>query len=111
MFQCDQANEWQDYRRLAIFAVAAAAIIALVAHVAFRSHHDDRGSPHSADCWHICYGDVRAGVIAHHTEVPDGAPPWHWHCGFYPGSHPGERTKGAAETLEEARIEFEAAWS
>jgi hypothetical protein len=42
VFQCDQANEWQDYRRLAIFALAAAAIIALVAHVAFRFHHDDR---------------------------------------------------------------------
>ena len=28
-----------------------------------------------------------------------------------PAPDPGERTKGAAETLEEARIEFEAAWS
>ena len=42
------------------------------------------------ECWHIYYGDVRAGTIARRVEVPDGLPPWHWYCGFYPGSHPGE---------------------
>jgi hypothetical protein len=31
-------------------------------------------------------------------------------CGFYPGSHPGECTGGAAATIDEAKADFEAAW-
>jgi hypothetical protein len=36
---------------------------------------------------------------------------WQWYCGFYPGSHPGEITSGSAGTFDQARTEFEAAWS
>jgi predicted RNA-binding Zn-ribbon protein involved in translation (DUF1610 family) len=32
---------------------------------------------------------------------------WEWHCGFYPGSQPGEHTSGTALTFEEARAGFE----
>ena len=34
-----------------------------------------------------------------------------WICGFYPVSHRGFRSDGFAETFEEARHEFEVAWS
>ena len=33
-----------------------------------------------------------------------------WLCDFYPGSEPGERTAGTAETLDQARADFEVAW-
>jgi hypothetical protein len=33
-----------------------------------------------------------------------------WHCGFYPGSHPGEHQNGIAATFDQARSDFEAAW-
>jgi hypothetical protein len=32
------------------------------------------------------------------------------HCGFYPGSHPGEHQDGTAASFDEARSDFEAAW-
>ena len=41
---------------------------------------------------------------------PHDTEPWEWQCGFYPGSRPGECTSGTAETLTEARANFEAAW-
>jgi hypothetical protein len=33
-----------------------------------------------------------------------------WQCGFYPPSHQGRHYDGTAETFEQARAEFEAAW-
>jgi hypothetical protein len=63
------------------------------------------------ECWHIYYGDVRAGTIAIRIGIPHDEDPWGWHCGFYPGSHPGECTSGTAETFDQARADFEQAWS
>jgi hypothetical protein len=34
-----------------------------------------RRSTHSANCWHVYYGDVPVGSIAHHIELPEETPP------------------------------------
>jgi hypothetical protein len=62
------------------------------------------------ECWHIYYGDVHAGTIAIRSGNPHDEDPWGWHCGFYTGSHPGEQQSGTAETFDQARSDFEAAW-
>jgi hypothetical protein len=62
------------------------------------------------ECWHVYYGDVRVGTIAIRTGMPPGEDPWSWACGFYPGCHPRECTDGTAETFDQARADFEAAW-
>jgi hypothetical protein len=62
------------------------------------------------ECWHVYYGDVRVGMIAVRTGAPHDEDRWTWHCGFYPGSHPGEHQDGTAATFDEACAEFERAW-
>jgi hypothetical protein len=62
------------------------------------------------ECWHVYYGDVHAGAIAIRTGIPHDEDPWGWSCGFYPGCHSGECTNGTAETFDQARADFEAAW-
>src|SRR5258707_849598 len=42
------------------------------------------------ECWHVHYGDVLAGTIPIRNGNPHDEDPWDWHCGFYPGCHPGE---------------------
>jgi hypothetical protein len=68
----------------------------------------DREAPD--ECWHVYYGDVRAGTIAKRTGIPVEEDPWGWACGFYPGCHPREQTHGTAATFDQARGEFEQAW-
>ncbi|MGJ5149907.1 hypothetical protein [Bradyrhizobium sp. HKCCYLR1023] len=63
------------------------------------------------ETWQVMYGDVEAGAIARRIGNPAGTSPWQWFCGFYPGSHPGEQTAGAAETFDDARAAFEQAWA
>src|SRR5271169_4580925 len=64
-----------------------------------------RQSPHHRQqCWEVFYGDVHVGTIAERTGNPHDTEPWEWRCGFYPGS------SGTAETFDEARADFEAAW-
>jgi hypothetical protein len=63
------------------------------------------------ECWHVFYGDVHVGAIAIRTGMPWDEDPWGWSCGFYPGSHPGECTNGAAPTFDQARADFEEAWA
>jgi hypothetical protein len=46
------------------------------------------------ECWHIYWGDIRAGAIQIHSGIPFHEDPWGWSCGFYPGSHPGEHEDG-----------------
>jgi len=53
---------------------------------------------------------VRVGMIVIRTRMPPGEDPWCWACGFYPESHPREFTDGTAETFDQARADFEAAW-
>jgi len=60
------------------------------------------------ECWH--YDDIHAGTIAIRIGNPHDEDPWEWHCGFYPGSEPGEQQNGTAATFDEARADFEAAW-
>src|SRR5215831_17101026 len=62
------------------------------------------------ETWLIHYGDVRVGVIAERVGNPDSTPGWQWSCGFYPGSNLAERTSGLAESFDQARRAFEAAW-
>jgi hypothetical protein len=62
------------------------------------------------ECWHVYYGDVRAGTIAKRIGIPPGEDAWGWACGFYPGCHPREQTHGTAATFDQARTEFEEAW-
>jgi hypothetical protein len=68
----------------------------------------DRDHPHER--WRVYYGDVRVGWIGLRSGNPTNTDPWDWHCGFYPGSEPGECTSGTAATFWEARSAFEAAW-
>jgi hypothetical protein len=42
---------------------------------------------------------------------PTGGKKWSWHCGFYPGSNPGDATNGTATDFDAARPAFESAWS
>src|ERR1700712_5382586 len=70
-----------------------------------------RRSPDAREeCWQIFYGDVRVGTISKRVGIPRDQHLWGWSCGFYPGSHPGECTGGAAATLDQAKADFEAAW-
>ncbi|MCP3471455.1 hypothetical protein NLM33_14060 [Bradyrhizobium sp. CCGUVB1N3] len=62
------------------------------------------------EMWLIYFGDVRGGWIARRSGVPNSAPQWGWSCGFYTGTDPGEHRSGIAETFEEARADFQAAW-
>jgi hypothetical protein len=73
-------------------------------HLTRRRDHD------RADCWNVFYGDVRAGLIARRTGNPFGTAQWEWQCGFYPGSDPGEIKSGTADTFDQTRAAFEAAW-
>jgi hypothetical protein len=63
------------------------------------------------ECWQIFYGDVRVGTIAKRVGIPRDQHLWGWTCGFYPGSHAGECTGGAAATLDQAKADFEKAWT
>ena len=63
------------------------------------------------DCWHIYYGDVHVGTIARRVGIPPSGRAWGWICGFYPGSEPGEFRDGTAATFDQARADFEVAWS
>lgn len=59
------------------------------------------------ECWHIYYGDIPVGRITERAGVPVDVDQWEWAIGFYPVDHgPG----GTAETFEQARAAFEAAW-
>jgi len=70
-----------------------------------------RRYPERPDCWHVYYGDVRAGTIARRVGNPFDTDPWEWNCGFYPGSHPRKHTSDTAATFEQARADFERAWA
>ncbi|SHH07357.1 hypothetical protein SAMN05444169_5595 [Bradyrhizobium erythrophlei] len=69
-----------------------------------------RRYPERPDCWHVYYGDVHVGTIASRAGAPVDVDQWGWDCGFYPGSRHGRQVQGTAETFEETRADFEAAW-
>ena len=69
-----------------------------------------RRYPERHDCWHVYYGDVHVGTIAIRAGVPVDVDQWGGDCGFYPRSHHGLHVQGTAETFEQARADFEAAW-
>jgi hypothetical protein len=69
----------------------------------------DPGASH--ETWLIFYGDVNVGTIAMGSGNASGGDQWTWHCGFYPGSNPGDATNGTATTFDAARAAFESAWS
>jgi hypothetical protein len=70
-----------------------------------------RRSPDAPEeCWHVYWGDIRAGTIQIRSGIPFDEDPWGWSCGFFPGSHPGEHEDGTAATFEQARVDFDDAW-
>jgi hypothetical protein len=71
-----------------------------------------RRDPNSREeAWRIFYGDVQVGTIGKGSGNASGGDRWTWHCGFYPGSNPGDGTNGTATNFEAARAAFESAWS
>jgi len=58
------------------------------------------------ECWHVYYDDAHVGSIAIRSGNPESTDPWQWHCGFYPGSRPGECTSVTAVTFGQARAAF-----
>jgi hypothetical protein len=60
--------------------------------------------------WHVHYAGVRVGVIVERSGAPPSSDQWEWHCGFYPGSNPGDDRHGTAADFERARAAFETAW-
>jgi hypothetical protein len=48
--------------------------------------------------WLIFNGDVHVGTIGMRSGNPTGGDQWSWHCGFYPGSNPGDESHGTAAT-------------
>jgi hypothetical protein len=65
----------------------------------------------SLEAWLIFYGDVHVGTIGMRSGSPTGGDQWSWHCGFYPGSNPGDAANGTAADFPAARAAFESAWS
>jgi hypothetical protein len=61
--------------------------------------------------WLILYGDVHVGTIGKGSGNPTGGDQWTWHCGFYPGSNPGDGANGTATNFDAVRAAFEGAWS
>ncbi|WP_038950361.1 hypothetical protein [Bradyrhizobium genomosp. III] len=59
--------------------------------------------------WHVYFGDVRIGQIGKRSGVPTHADQWGWILGFYPGTT--ARLTGSAVSFEQARKQFESAWS
>ena len=71
-----------------------------------------RRDPDSRDeAWLVFCGDVHVGTIGMGSGNPTGGDQWSWHCGFYPGSNPGDAANGTAADFEAARAAFESAWS
>ena len=71
-----------------------------------------RRDPNSREeAWRIFYGDVRVGTIGRRFGNPPGTDPWSWHCGFTPGSEPGDSKGGTAASFDQARDAFERAWA
>jgi hypothetical protein len=62
------------------------------------------------ETWRIYCGDVHVGTLGLRSGNPTTTDQWQWHCGFYPGSPPGETSSGTAATFWEARTAFETAW-
>jgi hypothetical protein len=73
-------------------------------------HLTRRHDPNRKECWLIYFGDVNVGHSAKSIGNPNAEPQWQWHCGFYPGSNPGEQRGGTAPTFDQARADFEVAW-
>jgi hypothetical protein len=62
------------------------------------------------DRWNVYLGDVGVGGIGRRAGVPIHVDQWEWSCGFYPLSNRGISAGGTAETFEQARNAFAAAW-
>jgi hypothetical protein len=69
-----------------------------------------RRDPDQPDCWRVYCDDIHAGTISKGTGMPNARNDWKWSAGFYPGSRPREIKGGSADTFEEAKVAFEAAW-
>jgi hypothetical protein len=66
------------------------------------------GDQHATEDWSIYYGDIGVGRIMRHQGTQKVF--WRWSVGFHPGRHPSENEIGTADTFEEAREAWRAAW-
>jgi hypothetical protein len=55
-----------------------------------------RDPDRAEECWLIFADDVHVGTIARAIGNPGALERWQWHCGFYPGSKPGDQSNGTA---------------
>jgi hypothetical protein len=62
------------------------------------------------ESWQVFYADVQVGWIGERAGEPKGVEQWGWYCGFVPLTHRGLSANGVAESLDQARSAFEAAW-
>ena len=69
-----------------------------------------RSDDEHQETWDVYFDDVRIGKIGVRAGVPTSTDQWGWSVGFYPGMEPGAQRSGSAETFDEARAAFEAAW-
>ena len=63
------------------------------------------------ESWNVYCGDVRIGAIGRRAGVPVDVDQWGWSLAFYPGLEPGQHRSGSAQTFDQARSDFEAAWT
>jgi hypothetical protein len=63
------------------------------------------------DWWDVYFGDVGVGAIGRCAGVPLHVDQWEWSCGFYPLSRRGISAGGTAQSFEQAREAFGAAWA
>jgi hypothetical protein len=63
------------------------------------------------ESWGIFYDRVHVGGISKRDGIPQGVPEWQWSCGFHcDADGSDDHFSGIAETFDEARAGFEAAW-
>lgn len=61
--------------------------------------------------WFVYFGDVRLGHIGLRYGTPLHQPQCSWSCGFHPGCDPGQQTHGTGMDFDDARAQFEKAWT
>jgi hypothetical protein len=75
-----------------------------------RAYPPPRKGPSPGELGHLLWRHPRRLDRRARWCIPHDEERWGWACGFYPGSHPGECTQGAAASFDEARAGFERTW-
>jgi hypothetical protein len=102
--RCVSTRNWQCFRFVSNPTCRTICLPVLIALQCGMPKLTRRSAEAREECWHIYYGDVHAGTIAIRIGNPRLEDPWEWHCGFCPGSEPGEQQNGTASTLGPRRF-------